>query len=194
MKYLSLFLLSLLIFVSGCQDIQNYFDSPAGKITEQDALAQNYDLTTPYYGIQVAISDNVQASNERILNLLDSRIEDFLNCQFFEGSDLGFSDYKLSNGMTVPPLSNLRIYVVRKTFECNAVDKNICGGIYFFDSDTMVVAERSIGRCEDLPLVKHETAHRYGLNADHSNQDSFSFCSDPKDCGFNDFLDLGIGG
>ena len=96
--------------------------------------------------------------------------------------------------MTVPPLSNLRIYVVRKTFECNAVDKNICGGIYFFDSDTMVVAERSIGRCEDLPLVKHETAHRYGLNADHSNQDSFSFCSDPKDCGFNDFLDLGIGG
>ncbi len=192
-KSLTAVILPLLLIIltqASCNETSSLIKGPDDKITEQDALAQNYSLTTPFFGIQVSIDENVEKDNTYILNLLDSRIKDFLDCQFFEEHKVGFKDFKLEDGTIVPPLNKLRIYVVPYTFECDAADKNTCGGIYFSSSDIIVVAEQSIGRCEELPLIKHEVAHRYGLKADHSNQEEFSFCSDPENCDIGDIFDI----
>ncbi len=91
-------------------------------------------------------------------------------------------------------MSELRVYVVPFTFECDAADKSICAGIYFGSSDILVIAEDSIGRCGDFPLLEHEISHRYGLDSSHDNIEVFEDCIEVEECGFDDFLDLDIGG
>lgn len=161
--------------ICGCSD---FFDP----ITLSDALKQDYDLTTAFYGIQVSIDNSVEESDRDILNRIDTRSRSFLNCQFMEGEDIGFMDFELPNGVIVPPLFQMRVWVVDFTFECEAEDKDICGGIYYSSEDLMIIAEESIGRCGLIPLYKHELAHRYGLLSNHRNQDDFDFCSEPPDC------------
>lgn len=160
------------------------------RVTLEDALQENYTFTTPVYNIRVAIDMSVNLTVNEVLTKIDQEAMDFLDCQFFEGSDIGFNEFTLSNQEVVPPLSQLRILVVPNNFECDAVDKNVCAGIQFGGSnDLIIVAREGFGRCGDIPLLKHELAHRYGLLGDHSNQDEFSGCSDPENCGIVDFLD-----
>jgi len=192
---ISFFVLTL----AGCDTVENVFTdeviSPDGLLTQEDVLMQNFNLRTPAYDIAVSIDSRVGLPQEEILMLIDQEIADFFNCQFFEGADLGLDDFILDNQMLVTPLSDLRLFVVPNNFECDVQDNSICAGIYFSGSDSMAVAEQGFGRCGDLPLLKHEVGHRYGMLSNHSNQDEFAACSDPEDCGFLDFLgDLGIGG
>ena len=190
-KPLTLLIIALLI--TGCDTTEDIFVDdvvdPDGLITEEDALQQNYNLKTPIYKINVTIDEDVDLSSDEVLMKIDEEATDFFNCQFMEGSELGLDEFMIDQGDVVPPLSELRIFVVPFNFECDAVDKNICAGIFFGGSDIIIVAERGFNRCGDLPLLKHEIAHRYGLTPNHSNQDVFEFCSDPEDCGLLDFLD-----
>jgi len=194
-----LFLLLFVLSITGCDTLEDTLDNeiinPDGLLTLEEINEQNFDLRTPVYDIAVAIDDDVDLPQDEILMLIDQEIADFLNCQFFEGEDLGFDEYVLDNQEVVPPLSELRLYIVPFNFKCDAQDRSICAGIYFGSTDSMAVAEEGFGRCGDLPLLQHEVGHRYGMLGNHSNQDEFAACSDPEDCGLLDFLDdIGIGG
>ncbi len=198
-KYSLLFLVFFALILAGCDSLEDTFEDdvvdPDSLLTIEDINQQNYNLRTPVYNIQVAIDDDVDLPQDEILMLIDQEVADFLNCQFFEGEDIGFDDFMLSNNENITPLSDLRLFIVPFNFECNATGRSICAGIYFSSTDSMAVAEEGFGRCGDLPLLKHEVAHRYGMLGDHSNQDEFAACSDPEDCGLIGFLDdLGIGG
>jgi hypothetical protein len=151
------------------------------RITEEEASAENYDLKTPGFGIRVAIREDVNGDREGILTLLDERAADFLECQFTT-SQVGTQDFRLESGDVVSSLSDLRVFVVPTDFECDAVDTDVCSGIFFPDSDLIVIAEEGIGRCGELPLWKHELGHRYGMALDHSNQGDFEPCIDPPSC------------
>ena len=200
LKKISFLLLVLVIFsIAACDTLEDTFEDeildPDGLLTLEEINQQNFSLRTPVYNIQVAIDDDVDLPQDEILMLIDAEVSDFLNCQFFEGEDLGFDDFMLSNNEIITPLSDLRLFIVPFNFECSAQGRNICAGIYFSSTDSMAVAEEGFGRCGDLPLLKHEVAHRYGMFGDHSNQDEFAVCSDPEDCGLIGFLDdFGIGG
>jgi len=194
-----LFLILFVLSITGCDSIEDSFENeiinPDGLLTLEEINQQNYNLRTPVYDIAVAIDDGVDLPQDEILMLIDQEIADFLNCQFFEGEGLGFDDFVLDNQDVVPPLSDLRLFIVPFNFECDTEDNSICAGIYFSSTDSMAVAEKGFGRCGDLPLLKHEVAHRYGMLGNHNNQDEFAACSDPEDCGLIDFLDdIGIGG
>lgn len=194
-----LFFLLLVLSIAGCDAVEDSFTDnvidPDGLLTIEEVNQQNFNLRTPVYDIAVSIDDGVDLSQDEILMLIDQEIAEFLNCQFFEGEDLGFDDFVLDNNDIIAPLSDLRIFVVPFNFECDTQDRSICAGIYFRAEDSMAVAEEGFGRCGDLPLLKHELAHRYGMLGNHSNQDEFAACSDPEDCGLTGFLDdLGIGG
>lgn len=178
-----------LVFLVSCDEIEDRVrDSADAEVTIEEAESQNYNLTTPYFGIRVSINQSVSTNVEELLDFIDSKIADFLNCQFSQGEQIGFENFELQDGTIIPPLDELRMYIVPKTFECSAVDKDICSGIYFYDEDIVVLAKESFGRCEDYALLQHEVAHRYGLSADHSNQSQFSECSDPRDCDLFDFI------
>ncbi len=82
----------------------------------------------------------------------------------------------------VPPLSELRVYVVPNRFECEAVGRDVCGGIYFSDIDAIVVSEGGFEGCGEFSVWKHELAHRYGMEADHSNQSDFNACINTDRC------------
>ena len=188
-----------ILLLAGCDSLEDTFTDeildPDNLITKEDALQQNYIFRTPIYDIQVAIDSDVDLSVDDVLERIDIDAIDFLNCQFFDGAEIGFEEFVLQDMTVVPPLSELRVYVVPFNFQCDAVDKSICAGIHYKDCDLIIVAEEGFGRCGDLPLLKHEFAHRYGLAPNHSNQVEFSACSDPEDCGLEDFLDaLGIFG
>ncbi|HWP91591.1 MAG TPA: hypothetical protein VNN20_05295 [Thermodesulfobacteriota bacterium] len=193
MKYMALFFLSIiLLFHLSCE--LDGSDLGLDHISEEDANAQNFNLITPGYEMQVAISDDVDGDTQDILDVLDERAADFLECQFMMGPDIGAEPFQIESGEIVPPLSELRVYVVPFNFECDAEDKDICAGIYFFDSDLIVIAVEGLGRCGQLPLWKHELGHRYGMTANHSNQSEFEPCIDPPECAFDDFEDVGIAG
>lgn len=180
--------LCLLLLVS-CDEIEDRVRGSAdAEVTVEEADSQNYNLTTPYFGIRVSINQSVNTNVDDLLSFIDSKIADFLNCQFSEGEEIGFENFELSDGTIIPPLDELRIYIVPKTFECSAEDRDVCSGIYFYDEDIAVIAKDSAGRCEDYALLQHEVAHRYGLRADHSNQSQFSECSDPRNCDLFDLI------
>ena len=185
-------LIVFIIFLSACGE--DLLPTSSGNvdtmITEEDALAQNYNHRTPGYDIQVAIRDDVDGDINNILELLDVRAEVFLDCQFMMGSEIGSDDFKIPSGNTVFPLSMLMVFVVPFNFECDAVDKSICAGIYYFGSDLIIIAEEGLGRCGKLPLWEHELGHRYGMAADHNNQDEFEPCIDPPDCDIIDFPEI----
>lgn len=183
MRYLPVALGALLIFTFySCDSVEDFFRGPVDPlIDEQDVESQDYDLTTPFYGMQVAIDSGVDAGTQHILDLLDNRAEQFLNCQFGD-SQIGFENFMLDDGIIVPPLSELRVYVVPNRFECEAVDRSVCGGIYFFDIDAIVISEGGFEGCGEFAVWKHELGHRYGMAADHSNQSDFDACSKPQTC------------
>jgi hypothetical protein len=192
MRYTVLFsLLVFTIFLSTCVEdlIPVTSGEVDGLITEEEANSQDYSLITPGYEIQVSIRDDVDANVDNILDKLDERAADFLECQFKTNPDIGAREFQIPNGDIVPPLSELRVFVVPINFQCEAVDKTVCAGIFFFDADLIVIAEEGLGRCGKLPLWKHEVGHRYGMAADHSNQSDFEPCIDPPDCDI-DLIDI----
>ena len=158
-------------------------------ITEKEALSQIFSRPTPVYGMQVAIRDDVDGDINNILELLDKRAADFLECQFMMGAGIGSGDFKIPSGNTVFPLSMLRVFVVPFTFECEALDRDVCTGIFYPSSDLIIIAKESMNPCGILRAWKHEVGHRYGMAADHSNQNEFEPCIDPPDCG-DDLIDL----
>ena len=160
-----------------------------GMITLEDANDREYNLKTPGYEIQVSIREDVNADVDEILNLLDERAAEFLECQFMMGAGIGSGDFKIPSGNTVFPLSMLRVFVVPFTFECEALDRDVCTGIYYPSSDLIIIAKESMNPCGILRAWKHEVGHRYGMAADHSNENEFEPCIDPPDCG-DDLIDL----
>ena len=159
-------------------------------ITEEEALSQNFNRPTLVYEMQVAIRDDVDGDINNILDILDERAAVFLECQFMMDQGIGSDNFKIPSGNTVFPLSVLRVFVVPFNFKCDAVDKSICAGIYYFSSDLIIIAEEGLGRCGKLPLWKHELGHRYGMAANHSNQNEFEPCIDPPDCDIIDIPDI----
>ena len=191
MRYILVSLIVLPLFFLACnEDILTSSGIVDELITEEEALSQNFDLPTPVYEMRIAIRDDVDGDINNILELLDVRAEVFLDCQFMMGSEIGFDDFKIPSGNTVFPLSMLRVYVVPFTFECEAVDKGVCSGIYYPSSDLIIIAKESLSPCGILRFWKHELGHRYGMAADHNNQDEFEPCIDPPDCDIIDFPEI----
>ncbi|MEM4658320.1 MAG: hypothetical protein QXX77_07870 [Candidatus Methanosuratincola sp.] len=161
------------------------------KVTEQDALTQSYDLVTPTFGMRVAIREDVGGEPQDILSSLDEGAADFLECQFqMDPNLIATIPFEIPSGEEVPPLSQLRVFVVSFTFECDAVDRTECAGIYYPSSDVLIISKESLGQCKEFPFWKHELGHRYGMALDHSNQREFEPCIDPPGC---DGLPFGIG-
>jgi hypothetical protein len=183
MRQLPVTLAAIFIFsLVSCNDVEDFFRGPVDPLIDREVVeSQDFNLTTPLYGMQVAIDSRVDAGDQRVLDLLDNRAEQFLNCQFGD-SQIGFEDFPLNNGTVVPPLSELRVYVVPNRFECEAIGRSECGGIYFFDIDAIVVSEGGFEGCGEFSVWKHELGHRYGMEADHSNQSDFEPCSKPETC------------
>lgn len=194
MKPMSLILILIpVLFCLSCDtsDIIPATGKVGPKVTEQDALTQNYNLVTTTFGMKVAIREDVGGEPQDILRSLDEGAADFLQCQFQMDPILIASiPFEIPSGEVVPPLSQLRVFVVSFTFECDAVDRTECAGIYYPTSDIVIISEESLGQCEELPFWKHELGHRYGMALDHSNQDEFEPCIDPPGC---DGLPFGIG-
>lgn len=200
MKRILLLTIGVLIFAStACEDVADEFsdlfiDDPDPLITEEDAQAQNFNFVTPEFGIRVAIDDDVDSSTESVLSSIDDAARNFLNCQFAEGEAIGDDEFELEDGETVGPLSDLMVYAVSFTFECEAVDTDTCAGIHFGDSGIIVIAEETNNSCEDFGFMEHEIGHRYGMDADHDNIEDFEDCIRVEGCGFFDFIDIGVGG
>lgn len=189
MRYLPLYpviIIFALIFTS-CDET---LDTPVDPLIDEEVIeSQDYNLTTPLYGMQVAIKNGVDSGDQSVLNLLDNRATQFLNCQFEEGSQLGFEDVMLPDSTIVPPLSELRVYVVPNRFECEAEGLSECTGEYFFSNDVIVISEGGFLGCGEFAVWKHELGHRYGMKADHSNQPDFQSCIKVQDCDADDFFD-----
>ncbi|MGH7851297.1 MAG: hypothetical protein ACREOP_13450 [Thermodesulfobacteriota bacterium] len=177
-----------IITLVSCDAVEDFF-APVDPLIDQEVVeSQDFNLTTPFYGMQVAIDSGVDAGTERVLDLLDNRAEQFLNCQFGD-SQIGFEDFMLDSGTVVPPLSELMVYVVPNRFECEAVGRDVCGGIYFSDIDAIVISEGGFEGCGEFSVWKHELAHRYGMEADHSNQSDFNACINTDGCDPGDIFD-----
>ena len=183
MRHLPLVTSVVLIFtLFSCDSVEEFFRGPIDPLIDEQVMeSQDYNFTTPNYGMQVAIDSRVDAGTQHILDLLDNRAEQFLNCQFGD-SQVGFEDFMLDDGTLVPPLSELRVYVVPNRFDCQAEDRSVCGGIYFVDIDAIAISEGGFQGCGEFSIWKHELAHRYGLAADHSNQSDFNACAKPQTC------------
>lgn len=182
--------LCVFLFFSSCDDVEDFFTGPVGPLIDAGVLeSQDYNFTTPYYGMQVAISTGVSAGTNHVLNLLDNRARQFLNCLFVDGEQLGFEDVPLENGTVVPPLSQLRVYVVPHRFECEAEGRNVCGGVYYQGLDAIAISEGGFQGCGEFSVWKHELGHRYGMASDHSNQHEFEPCINPQNCNPGDIFD-----
>jgi hypothetical protein len=195
MKYLAILtLLISALFYSACNFPATGDVDPL--ITEQDADAQNYNLITTEFKMQVAIRSDVGGNPQNILDILDQVAAAFLQCQFKMDPDvIGKNPFQIPSAEIVPPLSMLRVFVVPFTFHCQAVGTDKCSGVFFPDSDLIVISVQSLGRCGTFPLFRHELAHRYGMALDHSNISEFQSCISTPGCSFSDFLDFfGIGG
>ncbi len=189
MRHLPITLAAIFIFsLVSCDQVEDFFAPVDPLIDEEVVESQDFNLTTPFYEMQVAIDSRVNAGDQRVLDLLDNRAEQFLNCQFGD-SDIGFEDFMLDDGTVVPPLSELRVYVVPNRFECEAVGRDVCGGIYFSGIDAIVVSEGGFEGCGEFSVWKHELGHRYGMEADHSNQSDFEACTNTDGCDPGDIFD-----
>ena len=191
MKYLSFILVSFLFLASfSCDTLDDTGIDPDPLITGEIADSKTYDLVTPVYGMKVSIDNGVNRSNQDVLDILDRRAEQFFDCQFAEGSQLGFEQVMLSNDTIVSPLSDLRVLVVPIRFKCDVPGASVCNGAYFGGFDIAVVAEGGIPGCEVFLPWKHELGHRYGMDADHTNQSEFRACTGPTNCDFDDIIGI----
>lgn len=190
MKYLSVLLISLLYLVSiSCDSLDTDQIDPDPLITAEIADSQNYDLVTPIYGMQVSIDNGVDRSDQNVLDILDRRATQFLDCQFAEGSQLGFENTMLDDGTIVPPLSDLRVFVVPNRYKCDVPGTDVCNGTYFGGIDIVIVAEGGFLGCDVFLPWKHELGHRYGMDANHTNQSEFQSCIGDSSCDINDIFD-----
>ena len=191
MRYLLVLFVSVLFLASvSCDTLDDTGIDPDPLITAEIADSQNYNLVTPVFGMQVSIDNRVNRSNSDVLDILDRRAEQFLDCQFVEGSQLGFEEVMLSNGTIVPPLSDLRVYVVPIRYKCDVPGADACNGTYFGGVDIIVVAEGAIPGCEVFLPWKHELAHRYGMDANHTNQSEFQSCIGASNCDLGDVIGI----
>ena len=190
MRQLPVILVVIFMFtLFSCDEVTDIVAGPVDPLIDEGVVeSQDYNLTTPLYGMQVAIDSRVSKGTDRVLDLLDNRAEQFLNCQFGD-SQIGFEDFMLDNDTVVPPLSDLRVYVVPHRFDCEAEGRDVCGGIYFFDNDVIVVSESGFAGCGEFSVWKHELGHRYGMEADHSNQSDFNACINTDSCDPGDIFD-----
>ncbi len=78
--------------------------------------------------------------------------------------------------------------MVPNRFECEAVGRRVCAGIYFFGNDIIVLSEGGFLGCGEFSVWRHELGHRFGMAADHSNQPDFQSCIGQDNCEFGDFL------
>lgn len=190
MKYLSVFFVLTIILVTvSCDSLDNFDTDPDPLITAEIADSQDYNLVTPIYGMQVSIDNGVNRGTQDILDILDRRAEQFLDCQFVEGSELGSEDFMLNNVTIVPPLSDLRVYVVPKRYRCDVPGTSVCNGTYFGGVDIVTVAETDFPGCDVFLPWKHELGHRYGMDANHTNQSDFQSCIGDASCDIDNIFD-----
>ncbi|MEK6224447.1 MAG: hypothetical protein N2A97_06260 [Thermodesulfobacteriales bacterium] len=193
MKYLSVFfVLTIILATISCDslDLDNVDTTPDPLITAEIADSQTYNLVTPIYGMQVSIDGGVDRGNQGVLDILDRRATQFLDCQFVEGSQLGFEEVMLDNGTMVPPLSDLRVFVVPNRYRCDVPGASVCNGTYFGGVDIVAVAEGGFPGCDVFLPWKHELGHRYGMDANHTNQSDFQSCIGDANCDIGDVIGI----
>lgn len=183
---LLLFLIGIMAASISCDTLDTGGTTPDPLITAEIADSRDYNLVTPVYGMQVSIDSGVDRGTQDVLRILDTRAEQFLDCQFLEGSELGFEDVMLENGTMVSPLSDLRVFVVPNRYRCDVPGASVCNGTYFGGVDIVVVAEGGFPGCEVFLPWKHELAHRYGMDANHNNQPDFQPCTGASNCSIGD--------
>jgi hypothetical protein len=127
-----------------------------------------YNLRSSFYSIKTEISyfTDIQV----VLDELDRQSMEFLECLFGD-QDLGLETVRVFRGdreISVSPLFNMRVFVVINQFECINADV-VCGGEYSTGRDLMIISS-------DFSRYKHELAHRYGMEGDHSDKDEFKQC------------------
>jgi len=198
MKHLIILAVLSISFLSlSCDETNDLIDAIEGNdpdplINQEIAEAQSYDMTTPFYGMRVAIRNDVKTGENAILDLLDNRAIEFLDCQFPEGSELGFQDIMFENGDMATPLSDLRVFVVPNNFLCEGPGPGACSGIYFVTEDIIVISVGGFGGCGDFAAWRHELGHRYGMDAEHTNIGEYRACTDVDGCEFDDLIGFGI--
>lgn len=193
MKYLSIFLVLFFATIQlSCDTLDDNDPTVVDPlISAEIADSQDYNLVTPVYGMQVSIDSRVNRNTQEVLNILDRRATQFLDCQFVEGSDLGFEDVELGDGSTVTPLSDLRVFVVPNRYRCDGIGSGVCNGTFFPpDTDIIVVTQGGFAGCDEFLAWKHEVAHRYGMMADHSDQGDFQSCIGTSSCDLGDIIDI----
>ncbi|MGE5443003.1 MAG: hypothetical protein ACM3SR_00165, partial [Ignavibacteriales bacterium] len=91
-------------------------------------------------------------NTDDMLNLLDERAADFLECQF-GNSQVGSEEFQIPSGETISPLSALGVFVVPFTFKCNTMEaaNADCGGIFFPDSDLINRIKRESWKMRRIP-------------------------------------------
>jgi len=189
-RFVLIFAALISVSLVSCDQVTDIVAGPVDPLIDEEVMdSLDYNLTTPFYGIQVAIDPRVDTGTDRVLEILDTRAKQFLNCQFAEGDQAGFEDFMLDTGAVVPPLSELRVYVVPNRFECEAEGRSECGGEYFPALDAIALSEGGFAGCGEFIVWKHELAHRYGMAPDHSNKPDFNHCIDSDVCDFNDIFD-----
>lgn len=179
---LSLFFTSFIYLACDAGEIITESRSPIPLITLDEAESRDYNLRTLEYGIQASIREDVGGNDEDILDNLDEMAANFLDCQFDEGAGIGFDEFTIESGETIPSLSQLRVFVVPFTFDCEAVGRDTCDGIYYFGPDLIIIAREVRSTCDNFAFWKHELGHRYGMAADHSNRSDFEPCINPTGC------------
>jgi len=191
MKYFLVLFVTVLFLASvSCDTIDDTGIEPDPLITAEIADSQNYNLVTPVYGMHVSIKSGVNRSDQNVLDILDKRAEQFLDCQFVGGSELGFEEVMLSDGAMVPPLSELRVFVVPIRYKCDVPGTDVCNGTYFGGVDIITVAEGAFPGCDVFLPWKHELAHRYGMDANHTNQSDFQACIGASNCDLGDVIGI----
>ncbi|MFI5323620.1 MAG: hypothetical protein ACHQ6U_08850 [Thermodesulfobacteriota bacterium] len=81
------------------------------------------------------------------------------------------------------------MYVIPNRFDCDAVGRSVCGGIYFSDIDAIAISEGGFHGCGEFSVWKYELGHRYGMKPDHSNMSDFEPCINPDNCSLIDLFD-----
>lgn len=93
----------LMLSLLACDVLTDLVEGPVDPLIDQSVVeSQDFNLRTPVCGLQVVIKSGVDAGTQHVLALLDNRAEQFLNCQFVGGSQIGFEDFTLDDGTMVP--------------------------------------------------------------------------------------------
>ena len=132
------------------------------QVSKDDLKDIPYELT-PEHALKVSVSGNVPSNKEDVLINVDMQFTDFSRCYGLKDSGREARKYLIA--------------VVDGTFECK-YHGGKCNGEFDPHADLIIVSFKAFNRKGELPLLKHEWAHAYGILAqDHRNLKSVKKCT-----------------